>query len=75
MTRILFDASSPPRAVGVEFTSLDKPFPSLTSLAKGKEEKRVLYRAMARKDVLLTAGAFGSPQVRVKQEFAGPQAC
>lgn len=63
VTRILFSTSSPPRAIGVEFTSLEKPYPSLPNLVAGKEENRKLYRAVANKEVILTAGVFGSAQV------------
>lgn len=60
VTRILFsDATptSPPRAIGVEFVSLDIPFPTSTA-------PRTLYRAKAKKEVILTAGSIGSPHVR-----------
>lgn len=59
-TRILLSAGANPRAVGIEFTPLDKPWPSLS----GDVPQRPSYRAMARKEVILAAGSIATPQVR-----------
>lgn len=54
VTRILFDKSGPtPRAVGVEFT----------------QQKGEKFRVKARKEVVLSAGAVHSPQVRSRIPF------
>ncbi|ORY57716.1 hypothetical protein BCR35DRAFT_309616 [Leucosporidium creatinivorum] len=68
VTRILFSNSTPPRATGVEFTSLDNPWPTIT----GKPQSRTLYRASARKEVILTAGVIGSPHI-LKVSGVGPR--
>lgn len=58
-TRVLLSTGPNPHAVGVEFTPLETPWPTIT----GDTPKRSIYRAMARKEVILTAGSIGTPQV------------
>lgn len=59
VTRILFSDTMPPRAIGVEFTALDHPYPDVTKL----DAPRALFRATAAKEVILSAGSMGSPHV------------
>ncbi|KAM0787130.1 hypothetical protein ACM66B_006382 [Microbotryomycetes sp. NB124-2] len=66
VTRILFSDDDTPTAVGVEYTSLDHPYPTATGF-----RPRHLYRASAKRDVLVTAGSIGTPHL-LKVSGVGP---
>ncbi|KAK4056069.1 hypothetical protein OIO90_002800 [Microbotryomycetes sp. JL221] len=67
VTRILFSDEETPRAVGVEYTPLDLPFPALAG-----NTSRPLYRVSAKRDVLLAAGSIATPQL-LKVSGVGPR--
>ncbi|KAK4047830.1 hypothetical protein OIV83_005173 [Microbotryomycetes sp. JL201] len=58
VTRILFSDDETPRAVGVEYTPLDRPYPSVTGF-----QPKQLYRASVKRDVLVTSGSIGTPHL------------
>lgn len=55
--RVLFDDSTPPKAIGVEYKPNEDHQPSL------ELSKPVHHRIMANKLVVVSTGALGSPQV------------
>jgi choline dehydrogenase-like flavoprotein len=66
VVRVLFDESSPPKAIGVEYKSNEEHTPSL---ALSKPVPRVVK---ASKLVVVTAGALGTPQILERSGVGNP---
>ncbi|TVY78555.1 Alcohol oxidase, partial [Lachnellula suecica] len=67
VVRVLFDESSPPRAIGVEYRSNEEHQPSL---ALSKPVPKVVK---ASKLVVVTAGALGTPQILERSGVGNPE--
>lgn len=66
VVRVLFDKSSPPKAIGIEYKSNEEHTPSL---ALSKPTPRVIK---ASKLVVVTAGALGTPQILERSGVGNP---
>jgi choline dehydrogenase-like flavoprotein len=67
VVRIIFDDSSPPRAVGVEYQPNEE---HQVQLSLSKPARHVIK---ARKLVVVTAGALGSPQILERSGVGNPE--
>ncbi|KAH8656945.1 putative alcohol oxidase [Tricladium varicosporioides] len=65
--RVLFDVSSPPKAIGVEYKPNEEHQPSLAL-------SRPIHKTiMAKKLVVVTAGALGTPQILERSGVGNPE--
>jgi alcohol oxidase len=67
VVRVIFDNSTPPRAIGVEYQPNEEYQPQLSI---GKLDHRVIR---ARKLVVVTAGALGTPQILERSGVGNPE--
>jgi alcohol oxidase len=67
VVKVLFDESSPPKAIGIEYKPNEEHQPS-TSLSKP-----VHKTVKARKLVVVTAGALGTPQILERSGVGNPE--
>lgn len=65
--RVIFDESSPPRAIGVEYKTNEEAQPSLTL---SKPNQTIVK---ASKLVVVTAGALGTPQILERSGVGNPE--
>jgi alcohol oxidase len=65
--RVLFDESSPPKAIGIEYKPNEDFQPSVAL------SKPVHKTIMARKLVVVTAGALGTPQILERSGVGNPE--
>ncbi|KAF4628178.1 hypothetical protein G7Y89_g9974 [Cudoniella acicularis] len=65
--RVLFDESSPPKAIGIEYKSNEEHQPSLAL------SKTVHNTIKAKKLVVVTAGALGTPQILERSGIGNPE--
>ncbi|TVY35506.1 Alcohol oxidase, partial [Lachnellula occidentalis] len=65
--RVLFDESSPPRAVGIEYKTNEEHTPTIAL------SKPISKTVRASKLVVLTAGALGTPQILERSGVGNPE--